>query len=130
MDGYFSRNGHPIIPIEVYGYSEKISLKFEAMLDTGFSGFLSLPLVYAFKVGLILTSTASFTLADGSTEHTLLCFGGIKLNGQKQTGLISVSKGNDALLGMEFLRKFDKLLFLDCSKNIVRLENRKTQNHK
>lgn len=124
MDGFFNQNGHPIIPIEVYGFSEKISQKYGAMLDTGFSGFLSLPLVYAFKVGLVLSGTASFTLADGSTDHTLLCFGGIKLNSQKQTGLISVSKGSDVLLGMEFLRKFNKCLFLDCGNNIVRLEDK------
>lgn len=122
MDGFFNQNGHPIIPIEVYGYSKKIRQKFEAMLDTGFSGFLSLPLAHAFKVGLILASTASFTLADGSTDHTLLCFGGLKVNSEDQTGLISISKGNDVLLGMEFLRKFGKKLHLDCKNNIVRLE--------
>ncbi|MCL5011260.1 MAG: hypothetical protein M1127_03610, partial [Patescibacteria group bacterium] len=86
------------------------------------SGFLSLPLAYAFKVGLILASTASFTLADGSIDHTLLCYGGIKLNGEEQAGLISISKGNDVLLGMDFLRKFNKKLHLDCSSNSVMLE--------
>lgn len=122
MDGFFSQNGHPIIPIEVYGFSKEVTQKFDAMLDTGFSGFLSLPLVHALKVGLILSSTASFTLADGSTDHTLLCFGGIKINGDDQVGLISISKGNDVLLGMEFLRKFKKKLNLDCESNIVRLD--------
>lgn len=123
MDGFFNQNGHPIIPIKVYGFSKEIMQKFDAILDTGFSGFLSLPLVYAFKVGLILASTASFTLADGSTDHCLLCFGGIKLNGEEQIGLISISKGDDVLLGMEFLRKFKKKLHLDCENNTVRLEN-------
>jgi predicted aspartyl protease len=123
MDGFFSQNGHPIIPIEVYGFSKDIAQKFEAMLDTGFSGFLSLPLVYALKVGLILNSTASFVLADGSVQHTLLCLGTIRLDGEEKIGLISISKGNDALLGMDFLRKFNKRLHLDCGNNIVRLEN-------
>ncbi|MEK7103854.1 MAG: hypothetical protein AAB842_00455 [Patescibacteria group bacterium] len=79
-------------------------------------------LAYAFKVGLILASTASFTLANGETDHTLLCFGGIKLSGEDQAGLISISKGNDVLLGMEFLRKFNKKLYLDCGSNSVVLE--------
>lgn len=122
MDGFFSQNGHPIFPIEVYGFSKEISQKFNAMLDTGFSGFLSLPLVYALKVGLILNSTASFVLADGSVQSTLLCLGSIKLNGYEQAGLILISKGNDVLLGMEFLRKFKKKLVLDCEANIIRLE--------
>lgn len=122
MDGFFSQIGHPIIPIEVYGFSKEVTQKFDAMLDTGFSGFLSLPLVHALKVGLILASTASFTLADGSTDHTLLCYGSVKLDGEERVGLISISKGNDVLLGMEFLRKFKKKLNLDCESNIVRLE--------
>lgn len=122
MDGFFNQNGHPIIPIEVYGFSKDFTQKFDAMLDTGFSGFLSLPLAYAFKVGLILASTASFTLANGETDHTLLCFGGIKLNSEEQPGLISISKGNDVLLGMEFLRKFNKKLYLDCESSSVILE--------
>lgn len=92
------------------------------MLDTGFSGFLSLPLAHAFKVGLILASTASFTLADGSTDHTLLCWGGIRIKDEEQVGLISVSKGNDALIGMDFLRKFKKKLYLDCEKKIIKLD--------
>lgn len=122
MDGFFSQNGQPIIPIEVYGFSKEVTQKFDAMLDTGFSGFLSLPLVHALKVGLILASTASFTLADGSTDHTLLCYGGIRLDDDVQVGLVSISKGNDVLLGMEFLRKFKKKLSLDCEANTVRLD--------
>ena len=122
MDGFFSENGHPIIPIEVYGYSKEVAQNFDAMLDTGFSGFLSLPLVHALKVGLILASTASFTLADGSTDHTLLCYGSIKMSGGEQIGLISISKGSDVLLGMDFLRKFNKKLYLDCAGDVVKLE--------
>ena len=122
MDGFFNQNGHPIIPIEVYGFSKEITQKFDAMLDTGFSGFLSLPLVYALQVGLILNSTADFVLANGSIEHTLLCLGTIKLDGEFRTGLISISKGNNALLGIEFLRKFNKKLQLDCGGNSVILE--------
>jgi predicted aspartyl protease len=122
MDGFFNQNGHPIVPIEVYGFSDKISQKFDAMLDTGFSGFLSLPLVYALKVGLILNSTASFVLADGSVQNTLLCLGTVKIKSEEQAGLISISKGNDVLLGMDFLRKVRKKLHIDCEKRIVRLE--------
>lgn len=122
MDGFFSQSGHPIISIKVYGFSKEISQEFDAILDTGFSGFLSLPLVYALKVGLILNSTASFVLADGSVQHTLLCLGSIKLNEEERTGLISISKGNDVLLGMDFLKKFKKKLIIDCEKDIIRLD--------
>ena len=109
-----------MVVIEVFGYSCDVRQKFDAMLDTGFSGFLSLPLVHAFKVGLILASTASFTLADGSTDNTLLCWGGIKIGSEEQIGLIAVSKGNDALIGMDFLRKFKKKLHLDVEHTTVK----------
>lgn len=122
MDGFFNQNFHPVIPIEAYGFSKDITQKFDAIMDTGFNGFLQLPLVYALKVGLILRSTASFTLADGSVQHTILCLGTIRLNKEEQSGLISISKGNDVLIGMEFLKKFNKTLHLNCQKNIIRLE--------
>ena len=33
-----------------------------------------------------------------------------------------ISKGNDVLLGMDFLRKFNKKLYLDCAGDVVKLE--------
>ncbi len=123
MDGYFSLNGHPMFKISVFGHSDQWTVPVEAMLDTGFTGFLSLPLASCLRAGLILTSTADYTLADGSVNSTLLCLGTIVLeDGKRVTGAISVSfKSRDALLGMEFLNKLGGKLELDSTSKIVRI---------
>lgn len=127
MDGYFSSNGHPMFKISVYGHSPEWTVPVDAMLDTGFTGFLSLPLVYCLRAGLILASTADYTLADGSTNSTLLCLGTIVLEGTKKvTGAISVSfKSRDALLGMEFLNKLGSKLELNVVTRSVRIVSNK-----
>lgn len=123
MNGYFSNNGHPMFKISVYGYSRKVSIPVEAMLDTGFTGFLSLPLAYCLQAGLILVSTADYVLADDSISSTLLCLGTIVLNDNKDVkGAISISfKSKSALLGMEFLSKLKAKLELDTEKQTVKI---------
>lgn len=115
MNGHFSQNGHPLFNIQIFGHSRTWAIPVEAMLDTGFSGFLSLPLSYCLKAGLILASTADYTLADGSTNSTLLCWGTIIINDQEIIGLVAISfRGNQPLLGMDFLRRTNKRLELDA----------------
>lgn len=128
MDGYLNDSGHPIFKFSVYGYSKKRSVPLEAMLDTGFTGFLDLPLVYCLKAGLILVSTADYVLADNSVSSTLLCAGTIALeDGTAVVGTISINfKSNRALLGMEFLRKTKSKLEIDTRKGTVNITGLKT----
>jgi len=122
MDGYIDTYGHPYFKVKVFGVSEKLAKEFDALLDTGFSGFLSLPLSAAIPLGLILRGTANFELADGSIEETITCIGFIRINGEMKRGLISISKGMDILLGIEFLRIFGKKLTIDIKNNIIKFE--------
>jgi len=122
MVGFIDKNGHPYFKVKVYGVSDKLAKEYDAMLDTGFSGFLSLPLSAAIPLGLILKGTANFTLADGSIEETITCIGFIKINGEVKRGLIVISKGMDILLGMEFLRISGKKLTIDCQNGIIALD--------
>jgi predicted aspartyl protease len=43
-----------LIPIEVYGVSEETKKTFMGIVDTGFGGYLTLPLSEAFPLGLVL----------------------------------------------------------------------------
>jgi predicted aspartyl protease len=121
ITGFFKQDGHPYLNIEVYGFSDQFKQSFEAMLDTGFTGFLQLPLVSSFTLGLILAGIANYTLADGKTQLTLLCYGNIKINDEIQSGIISMSGGDSILLGVEFLKKFNKSLTLDCNNQAFQL---------
>lgn len=124
IDGYI-KNGHPFFRIQVYGFSQKQIVTVEALFDSGFTGFLSLPLSNCLRSALILLSTAQYTLADGSTSHTLLALRTVVVSQDvNTTGAISISmQSNDSLLGMEFLRKIGGKLEVDVGKNIARITN-------
>jgi len=112
--GYSDKLGHPHIKIKVWGLSDQFAQEFEAMIDTGFSGYLSLPLVRAFPLGLTLAGTTTYELADGSKSWKLLAHGFIDHEGDITHGLIALEANANCgpLLGMEFLRQSKKMLLV------------------
>jgi predicted aspartyl protease len=112
--GYLDNAGHPHIKIRVWGLSNQFGQEFEAMIDTGFSGFLSLPLVRAFPLALTLFGTTQYELADGSMSPKLLAHGSIDHEGEITSGLIALESNANCgpLVGMEFLRQSKKMLLL------------------
>lgn len=110
--GYLD-NGDPCIEIEVSNPLNWRS-RLKCLIDTGFSGFLSIPILQAFPLGLLLFGTIPVTLADGSTQYKLTCLGQAHLDNQAEIGVIIIEPSSDqVLLGMDFLRKFRKKLLID-----------------
>lgn len=92
------------------------------MVDTGFSGFLLLPILNAFPIGLLLQGTMPITLADGSTQTKLTCLGSIHFDGAEEVGIVIIEWQNtDVLVGMEFLSRFRKELRVDPTNGIVEI---------
>ena len=110
--GKINQRGCPTVDVEVSGAVPTIKRPINALIDTGFSGFLLLPILEAFPVGLVLHGTTNVTLADGSSHSKLTCLGFVEFGGEKEGGVIIIEeKSTEALLGMEFLKKF-KLSFV------------------
>jgi predicted aspartyl protease len=123
MDGSFDESGSPSIELDVFGWNEGVTRRVTAVVDTGFTGFLMLPLFLAFPVGLILHATVDITLADGSTHSKLNCWGGIQFNGQHRSEVILVEgQGTEVLVGLQFLSAFNLVLTLDVTGNRFSLE--------
>ncbi len=80
LTGSLDNSGHPVVKITVYGLSPQFKKEFEAMIDTGFTGFLMMPLTESFELALTLYGTSSWTLADGSSQPKLLGFGTVILD--------------------------------------------------
>lgn len=121
MFGYFA-NGSPCVEIEISGWNESAPVKFTAVIDTGFSGFLHMPLLSAFPVGLILHTMMDITLADGFVQNKLVCQGNIHFEGRTRSGLVIIEEQDtDVLVGIEFLRIFELRLTLDVCNNTVEL---------
>ncbi len=123
MTGSFNDGGNPTLKVKVWGVLANNAVEIEVVLDTGFSGFLTLPLQTALPLGLILLSTAEYVLADNSRQLNLLCQGSIGFDDENVSGLIAISPG-DPLLGMEFLRKSELHLSLDATNSIFVLEKK------
>ena len=48
LTGSLSDTGHPVIKITVFGIHPDLKQEFEVMIDTGFTGFLLMPIMSAF----------------------------------------------------------------------------------
>lgn len=113
--GYFDSSGAPRLKISIYGCARQFSKEFDVVVDTGFSGFVSMPIIEAFPLGLILCGTTTTILADGSQSFKLTAVGTAFIEKEEQAGIILLNVGSgpsDVLVGMEFLKTFRKTLFV------------------
>ena len=121
VTGSFDSAGCPIIDIEISGPLGHRH-PFTAMVDTGFSGFLLLPILSAFPVGLLLQGTMRITLADGRTQTKLTCLGTLHFDGRHDVGVVIIENQNtQVLVGMEFLRVFNLRLVVEPNSGIVEI---------
>jgi hypothetical protein len=124
--GYLDTNGHPRLTIRITGTSPNVQVDVDALIDTGFTGFLMLPIAQALPLGLILVGTGDYELADGNTVTNFLAKGKVTVHPPSNLpanpspplpqivpetveGVI-VLGGSRPILGMEFLRSLNKLL--------------------
>lgn len=106
-------NFSPEVPIEVYGIDKTIKLV--AMVDTGSTGFLQVPLAIGIKTNLRLLSTRYYVMADGRKVKKLECLGKIRFGGKDLIGIISLSEtSEDCLLGMQFLESLGVDFTVSC----------------
>ena len=121
MIGYLDANGDPHLEIDVanpLGWKSKL----KCLIDTGFTGFLSVPILDAFPIGLLLVGTLPVTLADGRVQNKLMCLGNASVGAEAHVGVILIEPGSSqTLLGMEFFRVFKKRLIVDPIAGIVEL---------
>lgn len=109
--GYFSNSGSPALKVRIGGVFPDTEQEFETIIDTGFTGFLSLPLLSAFPLALVLFGTTSVILADGSVQPKLTAWGFVKVGEEKKFGVIVLeSSSTEVLIGMELLKTFGKEL--------------------
>ena len=122
--GYFNSTGAPAIKILLSGVIQKNRTEFEALIDTGFSGFISIPILDAFPLGLVLRGSMRITYGDGASSDKLYALGEVSIGKESGAGLIILEEGPaTVLVGMEFLRIFRKRLIVSAEANTVVLED-------
>lgn len=126
--GYFDKSGSPALRIRVSGPFGP-GAEFSAILDTGFTGFVCMPLLKALPIGLMLLGTTSVEQADGSNAIKLTARGSVRVGSETQIGIVVLEPtGSDVLIGMSFLRLFKKALVV-ATESVVLVDEAKIEEH-
>ena len=104
MVGYFEK-GHVYVEIEVSGIFPETKRIIKALVDTGYSGSISLSYTHAFPLALVLTGTKAYTLADESTMSCFVCIANIYIKDKPIAIAVDIQPEGDPLIGMSLLRK-------------------------
>ncbi len=105
------------IEVEIQGLYKKIP--YGAILDTGFSGGLLIPIVTAVDVGLEKVGGGNVVLADGTVKTLPIFLCKVKL-GDKISDVSTIVMGNDVLIGMELIAGYQ--VCVASGKGIVTVE--------
>lgn len=96
----------PILRITVYGNKGEVTV--DGILDTGFDGFICLPIAVAVPLGLELINVTDSELADGTVVEDELVFAGKVLwDGEVIDVDVVLTKSADTLIGTVMLMNSD-----------------------
>lgn len=104
MQGFVNQNCEAMLPI-VVGRDNKPTQLVEALIDTGFTGFLSLPLSMIESLGLPWIFSDSVTLGDGNEVIFQMYRATAIWDGQFKVVDVAASE-SEPLLGMSLLYGF------------------------
>ncbi len=111
--GFLGKSGSPCIKIKISGMFPGSAQEFEGTVDTGFTGFISMPTMNALPLGLVLCGTTSVQFADGSTVTRFTALGTVEMATESKTGVIILEPSTATILvGMELLNAFEKTVFM------------------
>lgn len=102
MRGRVTDDGRePVLPVDLLSLTG-VSTRIEAVVDSGFTGRLSLPLAMVEAFGLPLVGSAESVLADGSVVREDVCAARVLWHGRELPVRALVS-GTTPLIGMALL---------------------------
>jgi predicted aspartyl protease len=122
---YPIRDNSLLVELDVFGVSDDLKRTVTGMIDTGFSGYLTLPFIVAFPMGLILKGQQPYTLADGSISNHFICLGTVNLLGKSAVVPIDVQPSGPILIGTQLLKKLDLTLSADFDRDRFELAARR-----
>ncbi len=88
-----------------------------ALIDTGFDGFVSLPITIAVQLGLELVTTERVQYADGRISNELVFSVNVEFNDKNQIVPATLTNSIEALVGTALLSN-NKVLFDFAGKQI------------
>lgn len=110
-----------LVELEAGGLKRKV--KIEALVDTGFSGYVCLPMEIAKDLGLVLSGDEKFELANGQWVTQVTFQGYVIFLGKRQDVEIIVGDSPMPQIGLSLLA--DCRISIDFTSNKVRLTRKK-----
>lgn len=106
--GKFDADGNPTLTFRISADSSTPGVEVTAIIDTGFTGFVLVPMQYQLSLGLTPKSTTRLKLADDSVCIGVLADAYVSLDENTgRSGVVTLeSKCKEILIGMDFLRQF------------------------
>lgn len=104
MSGYVNTSREAILQIAIVGDNKKLK-SIKAVIDTGFTGDLTLPKTAIDDLGFTLRGFQNVTLGDGSTQYFDMYIGSVIWDGQMRQVEIHVAE-TDSLIGMGLLEEY------------------------
>lgn len=104
MSGYVNTNREAIIQIAIAGDNKKLK-SVRAIIDTGFTGDLTLPRNVVDELGFTLRGFQRVILGDGSLQYFEMFVGSVIWDGQVRQIEINAAE-TDSLVGMGLLENY------------------------
>jgi predicted aspartyl protease len=121
LRGSLDSASSPVVTVAVSAPSG-LSRFFDAVIDTGFTGFVQLPEPRARELGLTPRTASETQYPDGRIDTIPLAWGKATLGSETQEGFVHIQRGSDeAIVGVDFLRLFRKTLVLSIAEETVLL---------
>ena len=107
--GYTFDDGTLVLRILISG-PQGDPREFDAIVDTGFNGFLSIPQSVADTLNLKHITTERVFFADNSEHVRWTSLATIIVGNQRQDGVVYLEPASEEILGVEFFQRFDRML--------------------
>lgn len=108
--GHYDQHGHACLKVHLCGVKHPPpGLEYEVMIDTGFSGFIQ---IHAIALQLPLEGTQTLQLANGQQISAFTALVRTTLAERHTIGVAVLSPSDTFLVGMDFLRRFERLLVI------------------
>ena len=120
--GWLDSQGCPFARIAIFPEGRPLASKdFDALIDTGFTGFAQMPLDAATAMGLVPIGEIELTYPDGTTEPVPVAWATAQLGPETREGFVFVPDTGEVLIGVHFLRLFGKALIHSLADDLVLL---------
>lgn len=123
MVAYFdAQDGNPKVVIKISGTKRSKKKEITALLDTGHTGSLSLPILNLIEIGAKLSSFGPVGLADGNQITVYYFTVKVEIDGTQkevQASMIENPKVTEAIVGLELLSPY--IAFIDFKNKRIQL---------